>query len=97
MDILGSATPSVDLGAPSYDEDVAEERRKRFLTKVHTVSEKMELYNVSTKGKLEDLQVIVQNKKYSLIEEVSKAGYFWTVFHYASHYGHANVLEYLID
>ena len=55
----------------------------------------MELYNSSTKGNLDDLQLIA--KKYSLLEEVSKAGYFWTVFHYASHYGHAKVLQYLID
>jgi hypothetical protein len=78
----------LDLGAPSYDEDVAEERRKRHLTKIHSIPEKMELYNSSTKGNLEDLINIVSNKKYSLVEEVSKAGYFWTVFHYASHYGH---------
>ena len=64
---------------------------------MHSIPEKMELYNSSTKGKLEDLQTIVQTKKYSLVEEVSKAGYFWTVFHYASHYGHANVLSFLID
>jgi len=57
----------------------------------------MELYNSSTKGSLEDLMNIVANKKYSLVEEVSKAGYYWTVFHYASHYGHYKVLEYLLD
>ena len=45
----------LDLGAPSYDEDVAEDRRKRFLTKLHTIPEKMELYNSSTKGALSDL------------------------------------------
>lgn len=87
----------MDLGAPSYDEDIAEERRKRILTKQHTIAEKMELYNCSTKGNLDDLKVIVNNKKYSLVEEVSKAGYFWTVFHYASHYGHLNILQYLIE
>ena len=52
----------------------------------------MELYNSSTKGNLDELRNIVDNKKYSLVEEVSKAGYYWTVFHYASHYGHAKVL-----
>ena len=91
------STYILDLGAPSYDEDVAEDRRKRFLTKLHTIPEKMELYNSSTKGVLTDLKHIVENKKYSLIEEVSKSGYYWTVFHYASHYGHVHVLEYLID
>jgi len=57
----------------------------------------MELYNSSTKGKLDELMTIVTQKKYSLVEEVSKAGYFWTVFHYASHYGHTQILEFLIE
>jgi hypothetical protein len=87
----------LDLGAPSYDEDIAEARRKRYLTKQHTIPEKMELYNSSTKGNLDELKVIVEAKKFSLVEEVSKAGYYWTVFHYASHYGHAKVLQYLIE
>lgn len=87
----------VDLGAPSYDEDVAEDRRKRILTKQHSIPEKMELYNSSTKGNFDEMKVIVENKKYSLVEEVSKAGYYWTIFHYASHYGHAKVLQFLID
>jgi hypothetical protein len=94
---IASDTPFYDLGAPSYDEDVAEERRKRLLTKLHSIPEKMELYNSSTKGSLEDLKNISTDKKYSLVEEVSKAGYYWTVFHYASHYGHIGVLEYLIN
>lgn len=89
--------PDLDLGAPSYDDDVAEDRRKRLLTKVHSIAEKMELYNSSTKGSLEDLVNIVNKKNYSLLEEVSKAGYYWTVFHYASHYGHLKVLEFLIE
>lgn len=87
-----STVPLMDLGAPSYDEDMAEERRKRILTKKHTIPEKMELYNSSTKGHLVELKVIVNEKKYSLVEEVSKAGYYWTVFHYASHYGHIDIL-----
>lgn len=87
-----STVPLMDLGAPSYDEDMAEERRKRILTKKHSISEKMELYNSSTKGNLTELKVIVSDKKYSLVEEVSKAGYYWTVFHYASHYGHIDIL-----
>ena len=57
----------------------------------------MELYNSSTKGTLDELKAIATLKNYSLVEEVSKAGYYWTVFHYASHYGHISVLEFLID
>ena len=30
-------------------------------------------------------------------EEVSKEGHYWTVLHYAAHYGHLNVIEYLIQ
>jgi len=56
----------------------------------------MELYNMSTKGNLDEMKGIVDQKKYSLVEEVSKAGYYWTVFHYASHYGHLELLEFLI-
>jgi hypothetical protein len=56
----------------------------------------MELYNSSTKGSLDELRSIAMKKNYSLVEEVSKAGYYWTVFHYASHYGHTGVLEFLI-
>ena len=67
------------------------------MTKKHAIPEKMELYNASTKGHLDDLIHIVNNKKYSLVEEVSKAGYYWTVFHYASHYGHTHILQYLLD
>ena len=29
-------------------------------------------------------------------EEVSKEGHYWTVLHYASHYGHFKVLEFLV-
>lgn len=93
----GMALPPVDLGAPSYDEDIAEDRRRRILTKQHSIPEKMELYNSSTKGNFDEMKIIIEGKKYSLVEEVSKAGYYWTVFHYASHYGHAKVLEFLID
>jgi len=87
----------VDLGAPSYDEDVAEDRRKRILTKQHSIPEKMELYNASTKGNFDEMKIIVEIKRYSLVEEVSKAGYYWTIFHYASHYGHSKVLQFLIE
>jgi ankyrin repeat protein len=30
-------------------------------------------------------------------EEISKSGYYWTVLHYASHYGHYEVLNFLIE
>ena len=59
----------------------------------------MELYTSSTKGKLDDIKQLLDHptKKYSLTEEISKSGFYWTVLHYASHYGHYDVLSYLID
>jgi len=57
----------------------------------------MQLYNCSTQGKLEELKQLLIEKNYSATEEVSKEGHYWTVFHYASHYGHINILEFLLD
>jgi len=87
------------LGAPDYNKELATERRNRYLTLNHSIKEKMELYTSSTKGKLEDLKNVLENstKKYSVTEEISKSGYYWTVFHYASHYGHYDILAYLIE
>ena len=65
----------------------------------HSIKEKMELYTCSTKGKLDELRLVLENpkKKYSVTEEISKSGYYWTVLHYASHYGHYDILIYLIE
>ena len=57
----------------------------------------MELYTSSTKGKLDEIKDILGSKEYSITEEISKSGYYWTVLHYASHYGHYDVLIYLIE
>jgi ankyrin repeat protein len=57
----------------------------------------MELYQCCTKGDLETLKNLIDIKKYSILEEVSKNGFYWTMFHYASHYGKIEVLKYLID
>jgi hypothetical protein len=46
----------------------------------------MEMYNSCVTGDIKDLTNII-SKKYSLVEEVSQAGHFWTMLHYASHYG----------
>ena len=57
----------------------------------------MELYNASTKGNLDNLKELLIEKGYSITEEVSKEGHFWTVLHYATHYGHVTTLEFLLD
>lgn len=92
-------TPDIDLGAPDYDKSLADRRRNQFLTMNHSIKEKMELYTSSTKGKLDEIKEILSNpdKKYSVTEEISKSGYYWTVLHYASHYGHYDVLIFLIE
>ena len=46
---------------------------------------------------LEPDPALGDKKIYSITEEVSKSGYFWTVLHYSSHYGKFQVLEYLIE
>ena len=69
------------------------------MTMKHTIKDKMELYTSSTKGKIEDLKLVLEDKEkaYSVTEEISKSGYYWTVLHYASHYGHYDILIYLIE
>ena len=98
--------PLIELGAPLHDKELADRRRQEFLTVQHSVKEKMELYTCSTKGKLDLLREIIKPKtpiddeehqQFSITEEISKQGYFWTVLHYASHYGHYDVLNYLIE
>ena len=84
------------ISPPKYNGDLAETRRTRNLTKKHSIREKMELYTSSTKGKLEDLKDALC-KEYSITEEISKCGYYWTILHYASHYGHYDILIYLIE
>ena len=56
----------------------------------------MEIYTATTQGNYEDIVSIVEHKKYSILEEVSKAGFFWTALHFASHYGKTKILKYLI-
>lgn len=88
--------PMLQLYAPDYSEENAAARRERYMTKQHTISEKMALYNCSTQGRIDELQSLLEKQNYSVTEEVSKEGHYWTVLHYASHYGHYKVLEFLV-
>lgn len=47
--------PILQLYAPDYCEENAAARRDRFMTKQHSISEKMQLYNCSTQGRIDDL------------------------------------------
>ena len=57
----------------------------------------MEIYTAATKGEPEMMTEMLEIQKYSILEEVSKQGFFWTAFHFASHYGKVEVLRLLID
>lgn len=86
-----------DLNAPPYSKKQAEDNREKFLTMKHTIQEKMELYTCATKGNLDELKHLLCDKKFSVSEEVSKAGHYWTVLHYSAHYGHTEVIRYLVE
>ena len=52
--------------------------------------------NSSVKGNMDELRDMVEGRNglspFSITEEVSKTGYYWTIIHYASHFGHYEVL-----
>lgn len=89
--------PDIKLYAPEYSEERASTRREKFMTKKHTIQEKMQLYTCSTRGAVDELQKLLKEENFSPTEEVSKEGHFWTVLHYASHYGHVPVLKFLVQ
>ena len=81
----------------SFDKAYAEEVRKKHLKNTLTNQQKLELYNCSTKGEVEKLKQLIEENKYNLFEEISAQGYYWTPLHYASHYGHINIVEYILN
>ncbi|CAI2379081.1 unnamed protein product [Moneuplotes crassus] len=83
--------------AEKYNPEKASKRRSRVLVKKLKTADKMEIYASATQGKLEIMKTLIEEKKVSILEEVSKSGYFWTAFHFASHYGSVDVLNYLVD
>ena len=89
--------PKINLYAPPYSADETTQQRNKYVTKLHTIPDKMLLYNSSTQGKLDDLKALLIEKGFSVTEEVSKEGHFWTVLHYATHYGHIHIVEFLLD
>ena len=83
--------------ARQYDSEHAENVRKKFLSNTLTTNQKMELYNCSVAGNVDTLKSLIEEKGYPLLEECSASGYFWTVFHYAAHYGFDNIINYVLD
>ena len=80
-----------------FDPLRAEKIRKQFLSNSLNNTQKMELYNTAINGNVDKLKELVESKSYSLMEECSASGYYWTVLHYASHYGHINVVNYILQ
>lgn len=80
-----------------YNETQSKERHKKFLKNELNSSQKMELYDCGVKGDLEKLKNLHKIKNYNIMEECSASGYFWTVLHYASHYGFVNIVRYIVE
>ena len=76
------------------------DQKDYFLVNELTVKEKKEFYNSVIENNLELFKGLVdgtaKGKKYNLFEEVSAAGYRWTVFHYAMHYAKFDIIDFII-
>ena len=90
-------TPQIELYAPPYNAESAATLRDLYVTRQHSIPEKMELYNASVQGRLEELRNLLIEKGYSISEEVSKEGHYWTVLHYAAHYGHLPCVDFIMN
>jgi hypothetical protein len=80
-----------------YDSEKAEANRKKYMTNTLDTNKKMELYNCSVNGNIEKFKELIDVMKYPIMEECSAGGYFWTVIHYAAHYGFDNIIEYILE
>ena len=87
------------FGDTPYNSSVMtkEQLRANLMTFNLPVTQKMELYNAAVEGRLADFINLIDNKKYSLLEEVSAHNYFWTPLHYAMHYGQVEISLYIIE
>ncbi len=74
-----------------------EEIRTKYLTSVLNTAQKKELYNAVSEGDLDAYRILVENKKYNILEEISAKTFYWTSFHYAMHYGKLNIIFYIMD
>ena len=83
--------------ARNYDQDHADKVRKTFMSNTLTTTQKMELYNCSVAGNVDTLKELIELKKYPLLEECSASGYYWTVLHYAAHYGFDNIINFVLE
>lgn len=90
-----------DVEAGNYvdnDTDIPQDvLRKEMLTNNLTVNQKMELYQAAYDGRLLDFQRLIEEKKFSIFEEVSAKNFYWTPLHYAMHYGKIDIAFYILE
>ena len=83
--------------ARQYDEKHAEKMRKNHLSDSLDTTQKMELYTCAISNNLQTLKNLVEEKAFPLMEECSASGYYWTVLHYAAHYGFVPIINYILE
>lgn len=71
------------------------------MTNELTIENKGAFYAATIEGNLELYKMYVngteKQKPFNIFEEVSAAGYYWTTFHYAMHYGKWNIISFIIE
>jgi hypothetical protein len=67
--------------------------RNSLVTFNLNVQQKMQLYNCTVEGKVEEFKTLVFVNRFPVLEEVSAHNYFWTPFHYAMHYGQFEIVK----
>ena len=80
-----------------FDSEHSEKVRKKHLSNSLNTNQKMELYNSAVNGNVDLLKNLIEEKKYPLMEECSASGYYWTVIHYAAHYGFVNIVNFVLE
>ena len=80
-----------------YDKLHADNVRNKHITNTLSTNKKLDLYNCAVKGDLSSLKNLLEKEKFNLLEECSANGYYWTVLHYAAHYGFCNIVEYYLE
>jgi hypothetical protein len=80
-----------------FDPVYSDQIRKKYLSNTLNANQKMQLYTCAVEGNLENLKKLIEIEKYSLLEECSATGYYWTVFHYAAHYGIESIITYVME
>jgi len=72
------------------------ELRSSLVTNVLNTTQKMELYNATIQGKVQEFTSLVEKKNYPILEEVSAKNYYWTCLHYSMHYGKLDLILYML-